>query len=528
MAIRMEKVAALRQLFAEYGYSSAGANDGMDKEAANRLTKFLNRVGLDKYNAAWNKALDRVKIVQGDRDNKSRLTPYYSSSYYGRKGHEKLPAMQQSFSARARNAEQAYRALSHTVSRRDLLDERYMKLYGNHLLSMPRGRLEGDTLKAWRKWHQLKGAERRAKRVAASPRPPAYKALEYYNKLIKDSEPLPPRRKGHNWQNTPTAATTGPVFLGRYMGTGATPAQVLSRYQSFMPEAPTVRVRNTPVLTRLFLDFMHNRSLSNSRLKALSGGLIDKVKAMWRGIFNPSGTALGESVFGDGKYRHVGALPSTAWKYGGGSHLGSYNSPRYDRIRNKPNMLAGIAQSKPVAGSVDWVREQAALAGDYFGGYTELDKPVYMPDYSIDNLLIGKTTVEKALRERRGLSKYERWKARVGSKYENWDNPSHEAYVKSAPGGERSYLEDWFNNFYDPVDPAELAAARRATILGQVKWYRDMVSNKVVQNMLNSGLLRRADVRRNIPIVGTNLSVEPGRPDRDYWVAQGMPGFAEW
>jgi hypothetical protein len=521
----MEKVAALRQLFAEYGYASTDA--GMDKEAANRLTKFLNRVGLGKYNAAWNKALNRVKIVQDVRSIKNHNKPYYSSSYL-RKGHENLPAMQQSFDARARNAEQAYRALSHTVSRRNLLDERYMKLYGNHLLGMPRGRLEGDTLRAWREWHKWKGALRRAKRVASYPLPSADKAVTYYNKLIEDSKPLPPRQEGHNWQNTPTAATTGPVFLGRYMGTGTTPAQVLSRHQSFMPEAPTVRVRRTPVLTRLFLDFMHNRSLSNSKLKALSGGLIDKIKTMWRGIFNPSGTALGESVFGNGKYRHVGALPSVAWKYGGGSHLGSFKSPRYNRIRNKPNTLAGLVQSKPVAGSVDWVREQAALADSYFGGYTELDKPVYMPDYSIDNLLIGKTTVEKALRKRKGRSKKERGLARNDGKYKDWNNPGHEAYVKSVPGGERSYLEDWFGNLYDPVDPAELAAARRATIQGQVKWYRDMTSNKAVRNMLDSGLLRRADVRRNIPIVGTNLSVEPGRPDRDYWVSRGVPGFAEW
>jgi hypothetical protein len=59
----MEKVAALRQLFAEYGYVGDDG-PGMTKEALRRMVKYFNQVGPEKFTAAAKKALQSAHNTQ--------------------------------------------------------------------------------------------------------------------------------------------------------------------------------------------------------------------------------------------------------------------------------------------------------------------------------------------------------------------------------------------------------------------------------------------------------------------------------
>jgi hypothetical protein len=78
----MEKVAALRQLFAEYGYVGGDAGPGMDKEAMNRLMKYLAQVGPKKFKSVWKKSLQRVYNSLHSRMSDKAYEIYKSKSTY--------------------------------------------------------------------------------------------------------------------------------------------------------------------------------------------------------------------------------------------------------------------------------------------------------------------------------------------------------------------------------------------------------------------------------------------------------------
>jgi hypothetical protein len=405
----MEKVAALRRLFAEYGYAPTGADDGMTKEAVRRLVKALNSMGARKFQDAANRALRSVNATQRaifEKNSPASLARW-------EKARRTLSAKPQ---------RKAFGATIYTGRDKALaaMDE-----YVNKARIAP-SRAKGFDL------------------LYSSPR-------RYYD---IDGRWRKPRAR--------------PGTFARLFGTGRTVEDLLSKYQSFQPKAPELRVRPVhPALAYDALMDMHNRSLSSHELKRLTDGLVDRGETAWRGIFNPSGVALGKPVFGDGKeYVHVAPSPDMAWQYAGGGHLKEKKfDPRYAAIRDKPNTLAGIMQSAPTRGALD---EKLMSLG--------IEKPnflLYGRDFSAEDFLKGKLSLKDLIRERRGYSKEFRdwWRNYNTPPPPGWDLPRHETRAKFVPGGEKSYLRDWDNNVYNPVKETDLNKVRELILGDQTKWY---------------------------------------------------------
>jgi hypothetical protein len=449
MNVRMEKVAALRQLFAEYGYAGDDG-PGMTKEALRRMVKYFNKVGPEKFTAAAKKALQSARATQTRirRSNTSGMSRKWSDIW-------------NRFKARPASAS------------RDQGMDRIRKTLTNSGYNAP----------------SYLGYSSAIERLNVAP------YIDYKGR----------RRVDHAF----------PKLVARFYGQEGAPtlSDVLRKYQSFQPVAPSIQVRHS-VLTPELLDSTHGKAMSNYTLKRLTGGLIDRIKTTWRGIFNPSGLSLGHSIFGKGKYQHVTPRPKAALKYSAGDHLeAAKNFQGYkdiEKIQKETGvpMLMGVMQSRPTQGTVSLRRLQ--------GGSKKLDVPVYGPDYSVEKYNLRND--ERAPKEfsgnalvidkRRALHNKHKELAREGVDLSaEWDTYDHEDYLKALAGGETTYLTDWKKKVYEPMNAADLDAVRRQLGRNRVKWYNDLLADRRVRNMINTGYFNRLDINRRVPITGVRLDV---------------------
>jgi hypothetical protein len=242
----------------------------------------------------------------------------------------------------------------------------------------------------------------------------------------------------------------------------------------------------------------------------MTNGLVDPVKKLWRGIFDPTGRSLSKSIFAPVNknkehYRqgfvHTTPSPGVARDYAEGMSANLNKDPRIAALKGKPKMLVGVVQSTPTEGTIDWNRKAV--------GSKKLDSPVVGPDFYAE-----KGDPGAMISERRGVSKRMRKDVREygDGRYYSRDAHKHEALTKVAPGGGRkpTYLAGDDFRLYEPVNPADLAEVRRQVIRDRWNWYKGVKSNSKVRDMMNRGYFGLVDVNRNTPVTGVELVEDRG------------------
>jgi hypothetical protein len=476
MSIRLEKVAALRRLFAEYGYAPISVDGGMDKEAANRLTKFMNRAGPEKFNKAWGRALER-----GSDAIHSKVLAYAMQPY--------------------------------NMQRKPVDVDKYNKLHDKLFKKMRAAQsardrwAEGDQLSRFmhhsdivRTGEKLRKARNDLSRLFMFNPDAIQTDLDVRNKTAERYQdwmrtlidPKQSRRPGERMIYTP-------YLDARYMGRGDTPSvnSVVSDYMTQIP--PAVLPVRRSALSREIMEATAAPRLSKLRMRELSNGLVDPWWLLWHAQHDPTGRILGRDTF-LGKKKFVATRPAASIPYG---VLKPHTRFREETKYLPKDMFAGVMQVKK--------SELMKYLNRILAGSSKLNSPVAGPHLARHSLTDG---VEAIIAKRRKLRGMENQGIRrtPGMLFPEISNiPDYELVADEVdPGGFYTYILGGHGDVFD----ARASDMRRVRAQNNKKRvdrrYEQMLNfSPKLSDMVQRGYFTLADVRRFLTDPGVKLDIQP-------------------
>jgi hypothetical protein len=413
----MEKVAALRQLFAEYGYAPTGADDGMDKEAMNRLMKYLAQVGPKKFKSVWKKSLQRVYNSLHSELGK-RVESMHNS---GPSSKGAMAASVMLSTLRHKYDLKSYRASSRWE---DLLnkarqDSAFRAAHRVELGAALREALKNNRI--LRRINKINGGplqliDNAANRYSAllhNRRFSPYRARltdrgALRSKSLSKAEGIVSRLRGSKTAYMPRFPNA--IMAARYMSGERSPESILRRHAPFVRAAmlPVRRSERTPEMIR-----RAGNTPFLSTMRESSGGLIDPDYLGWHGVSDPYGKRLGKSLF-RGTDKFIAPDPAVSLPYA--AALEGYRHTGMGNSYIPADMLAGEMQVKK---NLDIDYNARAISG-HTGDM--LHQPVYGPHKAKASI---NASVERVREFQRSLSDYLKRDGREfnesGIHYLDWD-----------------------------------------------------------------------------------------------------------